>query len=216
MSCHVTSAGQIVWGFPALEELEKISKPISNPSEIQQAGTTCGCRMQCYSWPVCIDLGDDVLCKFNFWRLHSTISGQKCARTKFCSHESALTCYLFPAAACCYSHHQSPDFWKVATISANGDAGIGKMVADAFEKVGKQGTITVAEAGRCWCVTGGSFKNKWGVVQTWTQRWITMDPGDHKNDAPSFSPRGRHWTMSSRLWRPFRHGELFHAISTSY
>ncbi|CAL1133803.1 unnamed protein product [Cladocopium goreaui] len=52
-----------------LEELEKISKPISNPSEIQQ----------------------------------------------------------------------------VATISANGDAGIGKMVADAFEKVGKQGTITVAE-----------------------------------------------------------------------
>lgn len=35
---------------------------------------------------------------------------------------------------------------QVATISANGDAGIGKMVADAFEKVGKQGTITVAEA----------------------------------------------------------------------
>jgi len=88
------------------------------------------------------------------------ISGQKCARTKLCSHESALTCYLFPVAACCYSHHQSPDFWKVATISANGDAGIGKMVADAFEKVGKQGTITVAEAGRCWCVTGGSFKKR--------------------------------------------------------
>eukprot|EP00438_Fugacium_kawagutii_P002359 Skav200988 [mRNA] locus=scaffold991:32233:34035:+ [translate_table: standard] len=38
----------------------------------------------------------------------------------------------------------------VATISANGDAGIGKMVADAFEKVGKQGTITVAEAGMAW------------------------------------------------------------------
>ncbi|CAJ1392554.1 unnamed protein product [Effrenium voratum] len=34
---------------------------------------------------------------------------------------------------------------QVATISANGDAGIGKMVADAFERVGKQGTITVAE-----------------------------------------------------------------------
>lgn len=83
-----------------------------------------------------------------------------------------ITCYLFPVAACWISsHHQSPDFWKVATISANGDAGIGKMVADAFEKVGKQGTITVAEAGRCWCVTGGSFKKilhpqKWGVVQT--------------------------------------------------
>ena len=79
LTCHVTSAGQIVWGFPALEELEKISKPISNPSEIQQAGTTCGCRMQCYSWPVCIDLGDDVPCKFNFWRLHSTKSAQTSA-----------------------------------------------------------------------------------------------------------------------------------------
>merc|ERR1719330_2244876 len=34
---------------------------------------------------------------------------------------------------------------QVATISANGDLVIGKMVADAFEKVGKDGTITVAE-----------------------------------------------------------------------
>jgi len=34
---------------------------------------------------------------------------------------------------------------QVATISANGDVVIGRMVADAFEKVGKQGTITVAE-----------------------------------------------------------------------
>merc|ERR1719361_502746 len=34
---------------------------------------------------------------------------------------------------------------QVATISANGDVAIGKMVADAFEKVGKTGTITVAE-----------------------------------------------------------------------
>ena len=63
-------------------------------------------------------------------------------------------------ASSCYILLQSPDFWKVATISANGDAGIGKMVADAFEKVGKQGTITVAEAGRCCCVPGGSFKKR--------------------------------------------------------
>merc|ERR1719361_2741580 len=34
---------------------------------------------------------------------------------------------------------------QVATISANGDTAIGKMVADAFERVGKDGTITVAE-----------------------------------------------------------------------
>merc|ERR1719162_2927357 len=34
---------------------------------------------------------------------------------------------------------------QVATISANGDAVIGSMVAEAFERVGKDGTITVAE-----------------------------------------------------------------------
>jgi len=34
---------------------------------------------------------------------------------------------------------------QVATISANGDEVIGKMVAEAFNKVGKDGTITVAE-----------------------------------------------------------------------
>merc|ERR1719436_421530 len=34
---------------------------------------------------------------------------------------------------------------QVATISANGDVAIGKMVADAFERVGKDGTITVSE-----------------------------------------------------------------------
>merc|ERR1719382_2158642 len=34
---------------------------------------------------------------------------------------------------------------QVATISANGDAKIGGLVAEAFERVGKEGTITVAE-----------------------------------------------------------------------
>ncbi|MEK7339806.1 MAG: chaperonin GroEL, partial [Verrucomicrobiota bacterium] len=34
---------------------------------------------------------------------------------------------------------------QVATISANGDADIGKTIADAMEKVGKDGTITVEE-----------------------------------------------------------------------
>ncbi len=34
---------------------------------------------------------------------------------------------------------------QVATISANGDAEIGKLVADALEKVGKEGVVTVEE-----------------------------------------------------------------------
>merc|ERR1719499_2688797 len=40
----------------------------------------------------------------------------------------------------------SPDSIKnVATIAANGDESIGKMIMDAFEKVGKDGTITVQD-----------------------------------------------------------------------
>ena len=35
---------------------------------------------------------------------------------------------------------------QVATISANGDEEIGKMISDAMDKVGKKGTITVEEA----------------------------------------------------------------------
>ncbi len=35
---------------------------------------------------------------------------------------------------------------QVATISANGDSFIGNIIADAFDKVGKDGTITVEEA----------------------------------------------------------------------
>ena len=35
---------------------------------------------------------------------------------------------------------------QVATISANGDKEIGKIIADAMDKVGKDGTITVEEA----------------------------------------------------------------------
>ena len=35
---------------------------------------------------------------------------------------------------------------QVGTVSANGDATIGKLLADAMEKVGKEGVITVEEA----------------------------------------------------------------------
>src|SRR5206468_4919582 len=35
---------------------------------------------------------------------------------------------------------------QVGTISANGDAAIGQLLAEAMEKVGKEGVITVEEA----------------------------------------------------------------------
>mmetsp|Transcript_13378 Transcript_13378/g.11412 ORF Transcript_13378/g.11412 Transcript_13378/m.11412 type:complete len:87 (+) Transcript_13378:213-473(+) len=34
---------------------------------------------------------------------------------------------------------------QVATIAANGDKTIGTLIAEAFEKVGKDGTITVSD-----------------------------------------------------------------------
>ena len=40
----------------------------------------------------------------------------------------------------------SAEIAQVATISANGDADIGKKIADAMEKVGREGVITVEEA----------------------------------------------------------------------
>lgn len=40
----------------------------------------------------------------------------------------------------------SAEIAQVATISANGDQSIGKMLAEAFDKVGKDGVITVEEA----------------------------------------------------------------------
>jgi chaperonin GroEL (HSP60 family) len=37
---------------------------------------------------------------------------------------------------------------QVGTVSANGDTEIGKMIAEAMERVGKEGVITVEEASR--------------------------------------------------------------------
>ena len=39
----------------------------------------------------------------------------------------------------------SAEIAQVATISANGDAHVGAMIAQAMEKVGKEGVITVKE-----------------------------------------------------------------------
>ena len=41
---------------------------------------------------------------------------------------------------------ENKDIAAVATISANNDAEIGKLIADAMDKVGKDGVITVEEA----------------------------------------------------------------------
>jgi chaperonin GroEL len=41
---------------------------------------------------------------------------------------------------------ENKEIEQVATISANGDSSIGKIIADCMEKVGKDGTITVEEA----------------------------------------------------------------------
>src|SRR5271155_3539264 len=42
--------------------------------------------------------------------------------------------------------HSSEEIAQVATISANGDKSVGKMIADAMKKVGNEGVITVEEA----------------------------------------------------------------------
>jgi chaperonin GroEL len=42
----------------------------------------------------------------------------------------------------------SSEIAQVATVSANGDSDIGKKIADAFEKVGNDGVITVEEANK--------------------------------------------------------------------
>jgi chaperonin GroEL len=53
------------------------------------------------------------------------------------------------------------DIEKIATISANNDPEIGKLIADAFQKIGKDGVITVQESPSIWTypeiITGMQF-----------------------------------------------------------
>jgi chaperonin GroEL len=51
----------------------------------------------------------------------------------------------------------SDDIAKVGTVSANGDAEVGKMLAEAFEKVGKDGVVEVEE--------GKSIETSWEHVE---------------------------------------------------
>ena len=53
------------------------------------------------------------------------------------------------------------DIEKIATISSNNDSEIGKLIADAFKKIGKDGVITVQESPSIWTysevITGMQF-----------------------------------------------------------
>ncbi|NUQ79281.1 MAG: chaperonin GroEL, partial [Polyangiaceae bacterium] len=55
----------------------------------------------------------------------------------------AVVAHLHSAAK---STKDAKEIAQVGTISANGDLTIGKLLADAMEKVGKEGVITVEEA----------------------------------------------------------------------
>ena len=42
--------------------------------------------------------------------------------------------------------HSSEEIGQIGTIASNGDKSIGKMIAEAMQKVGNEGVITVEEA----------------------------------------------------------------------
>ena len=46
----------------------------------------------------------------------------------------------------CKTSQDQKEIEQVATISANSDASIGKLIAEAMERVGRDGVITVEEA----------------------------------------------------------------------
>lgn len=60
--------------------------------------------------------------------------------------EKAVKQVVSDLAKLCKPIKTKQEIEQVATISANGDKEIGKIIADAMEKVGKDGTITVEEA----------------------------------------------------------------------
>ena len=48
---------------------------------------------------------------------------------------------------------EDEDIKKIATISANNDEEIGKLIADAFQKIGRDGVVTVQESPTIWTYT---------------------------------------------------------------
>ena len=60
--------------------------------------------------------------------------------------EKAVECVVAELVKLSRPVKENKEIEQVATISANSDSVIGKMIADAMDKVGKDGTITVEEA----------------------------------------------------------------------
>src|SRR5690242_9402143 len=60
--------------------------------------------------------------------------------------DKAVTAIVAHLHAAAKSTQDPTEIAQVGTISANGDTTIGKLLADAMEKVGKEGVITVEEA----------------------------------------------------------------------
>ena len=60
--------------------------------------------------------------------------------------DSAVTCIIEDIKKCSKAISSQEEIAQVGTISANGDSEIGEQIANAMEKVGKEGVITVEEA----------------------------------------------------------------------
>ena len=86
---------------------------------------------------------------------------------------------------------------QVGTISANGDAAIGKMIAEAMQKVGNEGVITVEEA--------KSLETELDVVEG-----MQFDRGYSR---PTSSPTPTRWSPSSRTLHPHPREEALLACS---
>jgi chaperonin GroEL len=76
--------------------------------------------------------------------LKNVIAGANPVRIKR-GAEKAVECIVKELEALSVPVKGKADIEQIATISANGDTAIGGMIAEAFEKVGRDGVITVEE-----------------------------------------------------------------------
>jgi chaperonin GroEL len=65
------------------------------------------------------------------------------------------------------------DLFKVATISANGDEAIGKIVADAYASVGKDGIVTVenSNSSKTYCEVVKGMR----ITRGWSSKYMITD-----------------------------------------
>ncbi len=69
---------------------------------------------------------------------------------------------------------------QVATIAANDDAEIGKLIADAMQKVGKEGVITVEE-GRGLETTLDLVEGMVSIADIYRPIWSPIPTGSRSN-----------------------------------